>query len=282
MSSQTCAADGGALRSLIKKLRTKKYRDEYGLFLVEGEKALLALLGDGACVCKLHALVCTREFFMKCEGLLEKLGVQPLFATAGQLADMGNLESNNAAIAICHKLATAEVPSNESAIALSSIRDPGNLGTILRTAHWFGVKNIICSPDCVDFYNPKVIQASMGSFLHVRVSYADLSDFLTKAKAPVFGAYPTGKNLYDTKIPAQAILVIGSESHGIAPELEPYMRDRVAVPRISENIDSLNAAMATAIICSWWRGSGAAHSADAASADAASAEGASSRGSSSC
>lgn len=243
-----------SLVDLIRRLKAKKYRDTHGLFLSEGEKSVVAVLSGGASLCKVHSLVCTREFCIKNKDFLANLSDSQIhFATAEQLAAMGSLKSNNAAIAVCYKFADAQIPANESSLALCAIRDPGNLGTIVRTAHWFGIKNIICSPDCVDLYNPKVIQASMGSFLHVRVVYADLADFFSRTKMPILGAYPKGRSLYEAKMPEPAIVLVGGESHGIAPELERYISDKISVPRVSENVDSLNAAMATAIICSWWR-----------------------------
>jgi TrmH family RNA methyltransferase len=139
---------------------------------------------------------------------------------------------------------------------LDFVQDPGNLGTIIRAAAWFGIKNIVCSCDCVDVYNPKVIQASMGAILHVNVFYTDLKELLvsaTKNKIPVFGAMLEGKSIYNHKLDNKGIILLGNESRGISDELIPYITEKIMIPcanRAIPGIESLNVSMAASIIFS--------------------------------
>jgi TrmH family RNA methyltransferase len=148
----------------------------------------------------------------------------------------------------------ADAPKpNGLCLALDAIRDPGNLGTIVRTADWFGIKRIYCSLDCVDIYNPKTVQSTMGSIVRVDVVYTDLEAlFKANNDIPIFAADMDGESLYTTKLPKEGILLIGSESHGVSPTLLPYAR-RITIPRFGE-AESLNAAMAAGIILGWWKG----------------------------
>jgi RNA methyltransferase, TrmH family len=140
--------------------------------------------------------------------------------------------------------------------ALDFVQDPGNLGTIIRAAAWFGIKNIVCSSDCVDVYNPKVIQASMGALLHVNVFYLDLRTLLIKAyenKIPVFGTLLEGESIYNHKLCNKGIILLGNESKGISEELIPYITTRINIPGFSKTrpgIDSLNVSMAASIVFS--------------------------------
>jgi TrmH family RNA methyltransferase len=137
-------------------------------------------------------------------------------------------------------------------VALDDIRDPGNLGTILRMCDWFGVDQLVCSKETVDLYNPKVVQATMGSISRVKVSYVDLLQWLTQAKLPVYGAVMTGKNIYKEKFPKEAIIVLGNEANGISPEIEEVIMNRITIPRFGklQQTESLNVATAAAIVLS--------------------------------
>jgi TrmH family RNA methyltransferase len=141
-------------------------------------------------------------------------------------------------------------------IALDSVQDPGNMGTIVRAACWFGIKNIVCSTDCVDIYNPKVIQASMGALLNVNVFYYDLVKLLNSAvenSVPVFGTMLEGESVYDHKLDKKGIILFGNESKGISADLLPYITEKIMIPKFSkasEGIDSLNVSMAASIIFS--------------------------------
>jgi TrmH family RNA methyltransferase len=135
-------------------------------------------------------------------------------------------------------------------IALDNINNPGNLGTIVRTADWFGIQSIVCSLNCADFYNPKVIQATMGSFTRVNVYYTDLEKWLSNEtqKTPIYGAVMDGYSLYDTDIPENGILLIGNESHGISKSLHPFIFKKIKIPAYGGGAESLNASIATAVI----------------------------------
>jgi RNA methyltransferase, TrmH family len=155
-------------------------------------------------------------------------------------------------------LAVFKIPSNETIIesglivALDSVRDPGNLGTILRLCDWFGIQQLICSNETVDIYNPKVIQATMGSIARVNVNYIDLKSFITKTHLPVFGTFMDGDNIYKTTLPQEGIIVMGNEANGISEELELLIQNRLTIPRFGDlqKTESLNVATATSIILS--------------------------------
>jgi TrmH family RNA methyltransferase len=145
---------------------------------------------------------------------------------------------------------------NEYCVALDYIQDPGNMGTIIRAAGWFGIKNIVCSVDCVDVYNPKVIQSSMGALLHVNVYYCDLKKLFASAaekSVPVFGTMLSGDSIYDHRLYKNGIILLGNESKGISGELIPFITERIRIPKFSnarEGIDSLNVGMAASIVFS--------------------------------
>jgi TrmH family RNA methyltransferase len=151
-----------------------------------------------------------------------------------------------------------DMPSilNQFCVALDFIQDPGNLGTIIRAAGWFGIKNIICSPDCVDAYNPKVVQSGMGALLHVNIFYHDLKLLFGEAhkySIPVFGTVLEGKSVYNHKLGSKGVILLGNESKGISPELFPFIDEKISIPKFSnarEGIDSLNVGMAASIVFS--------------------------------
>jgi TrmH family RNA methyltransferase len=174
---------------------------------------------------------------------------------ASELAAFGTLEHNDGALAIAKQKETA-LPSEvtDVVLALDDIRDPGNLGTLIRIADWYGIKHIICSPTCVDWHNPKTISATMGSFTRVSGHYTDLPSYLKKEKAPVLGAFLDGKSVHEFTFPKSGILVIGSESHGIGKDAEKMVTERVTIPRFG-TAESLNAAVAGAIILDRWKSS---------------------------
>jgi TrmH family RNA methyltransferase len=140
-------------------------------------------------------------------------------------------------------------------VALDDIRDPGNLGTILRLCDWFGIQQLICSKETVDVYNPKVVQATMGSIARVNISYLDLIDFIATSKLPVFGTFMDGENMYTTNLPQEGIIVMGNEANGISSDLEKIIKNRLTIPRFGtlQKTESLNVATATAIVLSEFR-----------------------------
>ncbi len=151
-------------------------------------------------------------------------------------------------------------------IALDCVQDPGNLGTIIRSAAWFGIKNVYCSEDSADIYNPKVIQASMGAILHVNVIYAFLPELLERARkmsVKIYGALIEGESIYSYKLGSSGIILLGNESKGISEELLPFITDRIMIPKLTDaqqGIDSLNVSMAASVILSeFTRGRGRVH-----------------------
>ena len=139
--------------------------------------------------------------------------------------------------------------SNELVLVLDDMRDPGNMGTIIRAADWFGIRQILCSPDSVEVYNPKVIQSTMGAFIRVNVNYHPLADILKADNAiPVVGAVMDGDSLYSAELPGNGFIVIGSESHGISPEVESLLTKKISIPSPGSGTESLNASVATSII----------------------------------
>jgi TrmH family RNA methyltransferase len=158
-------------------------------------------------------------------------------------------------------LAVFKIPSEKKIIesglilALDSIRDPGNLGTILRLCDWFGIGQLICSKETVDIYNPKVVQATMGSIARVNVNYIDLETFINQTQLAVFGTFMNGTNIYKTNLPQEGIIIMGNEANGISREIEKLIKNRLTIPRFGtlQKTESLNVATATAIVLSEFR-----------------------------
>jgi len=221
----------------IRSLSQKKFRDETGLFVVEGEKLVEEALRSDFEVVKVF-----RE---------EEIGT-------GTMSRITHLSSPSPVLAIVRK--REAVPASDGLIlALDSLRDPGNVGTILRIADWFGIHTVLASHDTVDIYNPKVVQATMGAIFRVNVRYCDLVEELTKASAegtPVFGTFLEGENIYRTQLPGSGIIVMGSESFGISSAVAQCVTKKLTIPSFAGNgptSESLNVAIATAITVSEFR-----------------------------
>jgi TrmH family RNA methyltransferase len=244
---------------LIKKLADKKYRTETGLFLVEGAKNICELLGSDFVI---EAIYGTDVFLDDTTPLLhayEKRYARTLDVinvSEDDLAKMGTLESNNAGIAVAQqKMAPAEdvlamSTKTDLVLVLDDVRDPGNLGTIMRIADWYGVRHIVASMNTTDCYNPKTVSASMGSFTRISVSYLPLDIFLARLSRegiPIAGAVLDGRNIHDGGLPRHGALVMGSESHGISPTLLPLLSEKVTIPKYGK-AESLNVSVATGIL----------------------------------
>ena len=236
---------------LIKSLHQKKYRYQYRLFLVEGAKSVLELLASPLTV---KTLLGTEVFLQQHKNLLfGQLTDDQWFETdQATLSGLSYFKNNNAALALAEipSTAPASPPLGEYTLVLDNIRDPGNLGTIIRTADWYGIRQVICSPETTDAYAPKVISASMGSFLRVPVAYTDLRSYLSAAAVPVYGAaLDQGIDLHRQPISrTEGIILLGNESAGIQPELAPYIHEYVHIPRYGQ-AESLNVGIAAAVIC---------------------------------
>jgi RNA methyltransferase, TrmH family len=235
----------------IKSLRLKKYRQQENAFVVEGIKNVLLLLRSRYVV---QMIVGTPKF-LNTHSPLEQHDEAIFQVDEATLTTLGTFTTNQAVLAVAtipSTHATLVPPSSTWGLVLDTIRDPGNLGTIVRVADWYNIPALICSPNTVDLYNPKVLHASMGSFTHVQVYYTPLPTFLSNASLPILGTFTTGTNIHHTSLPAPGLIVIGNESQGISPAVLPYIQRKISIPRYGQ-AESLNAAMATAIVCDNWQ-----------------------------
>lgn len=166
------------------------------------------------------------------------------------LANLGTFKSNDAALAVAEMKPNKAIKAavDEFAIVLDDINDPGNLGTIIRVADWFGIRKLICSTATVDLYNPKVIAAAKGSFTRVEAFYTELIPFLQENSLPVYGAYMEGVNVHEYRFPKEGYLLMGNEANGISPLLAPFVKEKISIPGWGAT-ESLNVAIATAILC---------------------------------
>ena len=226
----------------IKGLSLKKNRIKKQCFIVEGEKCLAELLNSSFEVVELFAL---KDWIDENKEVFDKIQL----VSFNELERISNLKSPNKALAVV-KMKKQETIQQESAVTLvlDDINDPGNLGTIIRMCDWFGVKQIICSENTVDIYNPKVVQSTMGSLFRIHIIYANLSTYLAKVTTPIYGAYMDGKNVKDIKINQKVHLVMGNEANGISEKVEKYISKKVAIRNIGDNTESLNVAVATSIL----------------------------------
>lgn len=228
---------------LITSLEQKKFRQKNKLFIAEGVKVIQELLLSNF---ELEHLYVTEPVF---ENTNEKL-ISTI--SESDLKRISCLSTPNNCLALFRIPDDKSVDESGLVIALDDIRDPGNFGTIIRLCDWFGIRQIICSEQTVDVYNPKVIQATMGSVARVNVSYVDLAQYLKNTKKTVFGTFMNGKNVYQETLSADGILVLGNEANGISKEVEKQITQRIAIPRFGaiKKTESLNVATATAIFLS--------------------------------
>ena len=171
------------------------------------------------------------------------------------LKKISALATPNNCLALFKMSINIESIDDNLTLVLDNIRDPGNLGTIIRLCDWFGISQLICSPDTVDFYNPKVVQATMGSLTRVNIIYTDLIDFLTKTNLPIYGTFMDGDSIYKTSLPEKAVVIMGNEANGISSTIEKLIKNRLSIPRFGtiQKTESLNVATATAIVLSEFR-----------------------------
>lgn len=241
---------------MILSLQKKKVREESSLFVIEGDKVVREYLLAGNRV----ALLAAKPEWLEGESREVKAMADEIVTVSyDDLRQVSSLKTphNVLAVAAMRKaIFSDEMLAGRLTMALEYVQDPGNLGTIIRIAAWFGIGNIICSPDCVDVYNPKVIQASMGAFMHVGMHYLPLDDFLKRANKsglPVFGATIDGNPIYEHSLGSEGIILLGNESRGISEGLLEYVTECITVPgpeKPAAGIESLNVSMAAAIICS--------------------------------
>jgi TrmH family RNA methyltransferase len=231
---------------LITSLQQKKYRSKYDLFVVEGVKGVNEFLKSEF---ELEIIFCTDTFSHD----LSSDKVQ--LVTDNELKKISNLKNPNQVLALFFIPEVEILDLNKSTLVLDGINDPGNLGTIIRLCDWFGVEQLLCSPNTVDCYNSKVVQSTMGSLKRVLIQYSELKPFLNASSLPTYAAIMEGKNVYEKQIEKDAIIVMGNEANGISQEILDMITDSVTIPRFgkSQETESLNVATATAILLSEFR-----------------------------
>ncbi len=235
---------------LIRSLHLKKFRKEEGLFLVEGEKSIIEVVQSDFEIVNIYT---TREIFEKYRDIFKPLDEIIEIVHADELTKVSSLEFNDTGIAIVKQKENTPIEiESEIIVVLDDIRDPGNLGTIIRTCDWYGVKKIVCSDTTAELYNNKVIASSMGSFTRVQIFYTDLNHFLKDQNIPIMGALLSGLDVHNVIYPKSGIILMGNESNGIHKELQNYITDKITIPRYGD-AESLNVSMATGIILDNWR-----------------------------
>jgi len=239
-------------------LKIKKYQQQNSLFLAEGNKIVGEALQSDY---DIQTIIASKEWFINHKN--SNTSAELIEANELELAKISSLQTPN------HVLAIMKIPEfkidkqaiiSSLSLVLDDIQDPGNMGTILRIADWFGIKNVICSMNTVDVYNPKVIQSTMGAFLRVKTHYINLDSLLhgyaNLPDFPIFGTYPEGKNIFIEKLSNTGFIIMGNESKGISQSIEPFIRQRLMIPGYPENkqgAESLNVSIAAGIICAEFR-----------------------------
>lgn len=245
---------------LIHSLELKKYRKETRLFVAEGHKLTEDLLPCFEC----EYIAARREWLdthRKEVERLRRMGVETDEVTQDELQRASLLRNPQDIIAIFRqpeiRTVTESVIKEELCLALDGVQDPGNLGTIVRIADWFGFRHIFCSADTADVYNPKTVQATMGALARVQVQYVDLEAMIRNLKdIPVYGTFLDGDNIYERTVTSNGLIVMGNEGNGISPSIRPYVTERLLVPNYpagSPTSESLNVAVATAVVCAEFR-----------------------------
>ncbi|MFY7828588.1 MAG: TrmH family RNA methyltransferase [Flectobacillus sp.] len=231
----------------INSLQQKKFRQEYQAFVVEGAKSVVELLTSDF---ELESLYVTEDFYKETKPLLDKQPLRAEIVGQAELEKAGTFSSNNAALAVAKIKSNQKLLVNDTeyALVLDEIRDPGNLGTIIRIADWYGIQKIICSEGTVDLYNPKVISSTMGSFTRVSLFYTDLVGYLKEQQKPIYGAFLDSENVHTLKFAPSGYIIIGNEANGISEAVEEVVTHKITIPRFG-GAESLNAGIATAVIC---------------------------------
>lgn len=242
----------------LTSLKIKKLRTEHRQFIMEGDKIVTDILKEGQT--NIRQLIATNEWYSANHRLLSGREGEIIEADITDLQRVSSLETPPPVIAVMDMFEQS-LNLNELAdiwcIALDTVQDPGNLGTIIRSADWFGIRHIVCNDGCADYFNPKVIQASMGAMLRVKLYYEDLAtvmkNYANTLKLPVYGTYMDGMPVYDIAANKSGMIVFGNESRGISDELTPFISARIAIPPGSAekpHIESLNVASAVSVVCS--------------------------------
>ena len=231
-------------QKLITSLSQKKYRQKHQLFIAEGVKVVEEFLKSSY---ELEILFSTDPYFSFLDCFVQ--------VTNQELKKISSLKTPNKVLALFKIPSEKKVNSSGLIVALDTINDPGNLGTIIRLCDWFGVEQLVCSKETVDCYNTKVVQASMGSLTRVSTSYLNLPEYLKTVSIPIYIADMNGVNIHKTNLPTSAVLVMGNEANGISDTLKSLISNKISIPRYGDSmqVESLNVATATAILLNEFR-----------------------------
>lgn len=238
----------------------KKFRDKNLLYIIEGEKLVKELMGGKAGKDhRINMLFANGAWIGQNNTGLSKLGIEAIEATPAEIKKVSNLVTPSQVLALVTKpnpQFNEEEVANAPVLAFESIRDPGNLGTIIRTADWFGIGHVICTPDSADAFNPKVVQSTMGAITRIQIIYKDILEILDRPgmkRKAVFGTFLDGDNIYETTLDENPMILFGNESHGLSDRYNPFIQRRLSIPSFSTSgagSESLNVASSVAVICS--------------------------------
>jgi len=227
---------------LIKRLSQKKFRNQHGLFTVEGVKGITEFVNSSFSLNQIYTL----------DNLFDVDDFKVTLISDSDLKKITQLKNPNTAVGVFEIPNSDKIDNSKLIVALDDVRDPGNLGTIIRLCDWFGVKDLVCSKATVDCFNSKVVQATMGSLTRVNVSYIDLEAFLSNSENEIFGTFINGENIYKADLPENGILILGNEANGISNAIKNKVTKQLGIPRFGnlKATESLNVATATAICLS--------------------------------
>ena len=235
----------------VRRLHQKKFRDELGLFMVEGTKSVCDLLNSRMTVRELYA---SENWMNEYRDLISN-EIELFCVTNSEMERLSNFKTPQEvlAVVVSPQFFIDDIDENLPLLVLDDIRDPGNMGTIIRTADWFGFRQILCSDTSVEFTNPKTIQATMGSFCRMKIVFSNLPAFFKARKdnSHVFGAFMEGENIAESKFPLNAVFVIGNESNGVSEDMRPFINEKIHIPSPAisgQKAESLNASVAAAIV----------------------------------
>lgn len=230
----------------ISSLHQKKYRKEEGLFFVEGKKGVEELLASQFELSQLYTTIVT-DF--------KEVGALKTLITDSEMKKITALATASSCFAIFKIPQKKEFSADGLILGLDDVRDPGNLGTIIRLCDWFGIKTLLCSQDTVDVYNPKVVMSTMGSLARVQVIYLNLEEFILTYKNPIYGTFMDGEVIYSSDLTSEALIIMGNEANGISAKIEEKVTHKIAIPQFGTNqkTESLNVATASAIVLNEFR-----------------------------
>jgi TrmH family RNA methyltransferase len=230
----------------LQSLQHKKFRQLYHRFIIDGDKTVRELINSDFIIETIYA----EPWWLHKFKSLIKDSIEVIEVASEGLQSISTLQTANGVVAVAEIPAPQTVSANEDrlTIALDNINDPGNLGTVIRIAEWFGIDTVLCSETCVDAFNPKVVNAAKGSLFRTKIHYLNLQEYFSKSNPKVFGAMLDGENIFKSELTSSGIILVGSEAHGITTELYPFITHKISIPAFGK-AESLNAGVATGIIC---------------------------------